>query len=261
MTHDGDVHDRIPTDPRLAGAVFNNVAWCDVVCRALGSDTGFVDGLWINRGASPPFYPNAITLVPDGSEAQVRRLRLMTDAGLPAGWGVKDSFCRLDLAGLGFDLAFEAEWLGLPADRARDATSSHEVRWEPVTSDSALATWKAAWRGGARNEIEEPDVPRIFAPTLLDDPDIRFLAAYRQDRIVGLVVGNRSDDGSGGVAGLSNLVLHADGGEGLRAGAVSAVASAFPGLPLVGYERGADLVAMQSLGFEPLGPLTVWLKR
>jgi len=32
----------------------------------------------------------------------------------------------------------------------------------------------------------------------------------------------------------------------------------FPGLPLVGYERGSELDAMVALGFERLGPLRVW---
>ena len=95
-------------------------------------------------------------------------------------------------------------------------------------------------------------------PALLSDPDIVFLAAYRRGRIVGVVVGSRSDHGSGQVAGVSNLVLPAKGGEEYRAGAVAAVRSAYPDLPLVSYDNGSDLEAMISLGFEPLGPLRVW---
>jgi hypothetical protein len=55
-------------------------------------------------------------------------------------------------------------------------------------------------------------------PALLGDPDIVFLAAYRRGRIVEVVVGSRSDDGSSPVAGVSNLVLPAEGGEGYRNG-------------------------------------------
>ena len=75
---------------------------------------------------------------------------------------------------------------------------------------------------------------------------------------MGLVVANRSDDGSGPVVGLSNLVLPEDDRDAYRAGAVAAVRSTFPDLAVVGYERGAELDAMVELGFERLGPLRVW---
>jgi len=250
----------VSTGDRIASAVFNNAVWCDAVCRALGCDTDFVAGLWINRSPSPPFYPNAATLTRDGSDAQMRRIRLMTDGGLPAGWSVKDSFCTLDLAALGFDLLFEADWLGLPAGQATSGTDLHGVGWEPVTSEPELAAWEAAWRaasGGTARRASDP--PRIFMPALLGDPDIVFLATYRRGRIAGVVVGSRSHDGFGQVAGVSNLVLPAKGGEDYRAGAVAAVRSAFPDLPLVSYDSGSDLEAMIALGFEPLGPLRVWV--
>ena len=32
----------------------------------------------------------------------------------------------------------------------------------------------------------------------------------------------------------------------------------FSGLPLVGYERGAEVAVAQQVGFEDLGPLRVW---
>jgi hypothetical protein len=32
----------------------------------------------------------------------------------------------------------------------------------------------------------------------------------------------------------------------------------FPGLPLVGYERGDDLERARRVGFEEVGPLRVW---
>jgi hypothetical protein len=33
----------------------------------------------------------------------------------------------------------------------------------------------------------------------------------------------------------------------------------FPTLPVVGYERGDDLAAAVRHGFEPVGPLRIWL--
>jgi hypothetical protein len=45
-----------------------------------------------------------------------------------------------------------------------------------------------------------------------------------------------------------------------RAELLGQLARAFPGLPIVGYEHGDELAAWCALGFEPLGPLRVWLK-
>jgi hypothetical protein len=57
---------------------------------------------------------------------------------------------------------------------------------------------------------------------------------------------------------LSNIFLPEAGGEALRVALLAAVEQVFPGLPLVGYEQGADLAAMRALGFEGLGALRVW---
>ena len=51
-------------DPRAVQAARNNAAWCDAVCRAHGGATEFSAGLWRNRSASPPVYPNVIALDP-----------------------------------------------------------------------------------------------------------------------------------------------------------------------------------------------------
>ena len=249
-----------PPEGRVRAAVFNNAVWCDSVCRALDCDTDFVDGLWINLSPSPPFYSNAITLTRDDRDAQMRRIGRLADEGLPAGWSVKDAFNALDLTPLGFHILFEADWLALPAAGTPSRTGVNEVRWERVTTEPELTAWEAAWRRAPANELDEGSAPpRMFVPALLDDPDIAFLSAGGTEGIVGVVVGNRSDDGSGPVAGVSNIALPVEDGEAHIAGAIGAVGATFPHLPLVGYERGADLVAMRELGFEPLGSLRVWI--
>jgi hypothetical protein len=65
------------------------------------------------------------------------------------------------------------------------------------------------------------------------------------------VVGNRS----GAVVGLSNL---STGTDAAWAGAIRALARCWPGLPLVGYERGDELAAAHRAGFESIGALRVW---
>ena len=94
---------------------------------------------------------------------------------------------------------------------------------------------------------------------LLEDPDIVLLATYRRQQVVGVVAASQSDDGSGPVVGVSNLVLPS-GDERERVGAVAAVQAAFPDLPVVSYDSGADLDAMKALGFEEIGPLRVWIQ-
>ena len=88
------------------------------------------------------------------------------------------------------------------------------------------------------------------------------LAAVRDDTVeAGAIL-----SAGGGVVGVSNLFVTQPsiaGGSGLTAAfaAASAMArSLFPGLPVVGYQRGDGLAAAIEAGFEPIGPLTVWLR-
>ncbi|MBX3029255.1 MAG: hypothetical protein KF809_03780 [Chloroflexi bacterium] len=78
-------------------------------------------------------------------------------------------------------------------------------------------------------------------------------------RIVAVAVASRSAAGTGPVVGISNIVLGEPDGERYRGALIDAVRDAFPGLPLVGYERGEDLERMIGLGLEAVGPLRVWI--
>jgi hypothetical protein len=247
------------------------------VCQAHGGETEWGEGWWRNRLPSPPFYPNLVTLAPGPIEAQVEAVRGLLEEGLPGGFGVKDSFGALDLAPLGFRVLFEADWLGRPAGLGgEDLPGTGVVR---VTSEAELAAWEAGWRGEAAG-------PRLFLPALLDDPEIVFFGVLHEGRVVAGMAGNRSggerraarDGGEGlvretkdpfgrretdaawqaAVAGVSNIFVPVQGGEGYRAALLAAAERVFPGLPLVGYEHGLDLAEMLLLGFEGLGGLRVW---
>ena len=241
----------------LMAAVHNNAIWCDAVCRALGCDTALVDGLWVNRSPSPPYYSNAVTLVPDAVDAQLARVRSMLASPLPRPWTIKDGFHVLDLAALGFQISVRGT-VGRPRGRRVHRRTGHGCVWSAVTDDAGLAAWEDTWRGPNDDEGLS-GLPRLFQPSLLEDPDISFLAGRLGDTTVAVAVANRSDDGSGPVVGISNIVLLGDDPERHRAGIVAATRSAFQGLPMVGYERGDDLRAILTLGFQPLGPLRVWL--
>jgi hypothetical protein len=64
---------------------------------------------------------------------------------------------------------------------------------------------------------------------------------------------------STGVIGLSNLFAAAPvDPAAIWSAALAAAADHFPGLPIVGYEYGDDLVPALDSGFTMLGPLRVW---
>ncbi len=203
----------------VADAARVNARWCETVCRASGSAGVFGSHAWTSARRTPPLYPDAVTLTPDASVDEVLR-----DLDRSPGCAVKDSFACLELVGAGFELLFEATWIGCDPDVPL------EPGWAPVDDP-------------ARFDGELPTV-------LLDDPAV----AMWSDGLSG-VIANRDGD----FAGLSNLYTRGDLDEAWR-GATSAVARTFPGLPITGYEHGDDLEAALRNGYTALGPLRVWLK-
>ena len=220
-------------DPRIALAARNNAEWCDTVTRSWGGHGRFEPEVWINPGEAPPFYPNAVTLVPTEH----------VPAAISAAEGdfaVKDSFAVLDLAPLGYAPLFDAYWIW--RDPQPLAKSSAAV-WRIVGDAESLARWEVAWRDG------DPPLEQ-FRPALLQEPDHAFIAVEAEEEIVAGCVASRS----AAVVGVSNLFAPDD----LAAGCLAAVQDFAPGLPVVGYEQGPALALMKRLGFQELGPLRVW---
>jgi hypothetical protein len=219
----------------IALAARNNAAWCDAVMRSWGGHGRFEPDFWINPGAAPPFYPNAVTLT---SATTVPT----AIAEAPDGFAVKDSFSALDLAPLGFEPLFEAMWISRDP---QPVLQSDNATWRAVRDADSLARWEIAWRDG------DPPLD-LFRPALLKEPDHAFIAGEVDGRIVAGCVASRS----AAVVGISNLF----GPEDLAAGCIAAVEDFAPGLPVVGYEQGPALALMKSLGFQELGALRVWLR-
>lgn len=234
----------------VTAAARNNALWCDAVGRAHGAPGVFHDALWLSHGDMPRFYPNAVTLAPDGAAEQLAHLAGL--AAARASFGVKDSFAALDLRPLGCDVLFEATWLARPGDAPLPTTGD---RWAVVDDAAELAHWEAAWAGLAAGQ-SVPDAERIFRPALLAEPGVRFLAGRRDGAIVAVAVANET----GSVVGLSNVFTPAGDAAECWAGAVALAGRLFPGRPLVGYERGDDLVEARSVGFQPIGELRVWAR-
>jgi hypothetical protein len=225
----------------------NSVHWYDAIFRSHGLSGEVADGMWTSRDRPPPYYSNAVTVTPSGVAANVATLRGLRDV-LSAAWSVKDSFSVLELAPLGFEPLFDAEWIWLDAGEAPQGRDGGT--WQAVTTEADLERWEAAWR-----ENGSPAESRVFVPAILANPTIALFAAYRAGAILAGCAANRSVD----AVGFSNFFV-ADGDEDVAAaGAVSAVARFGAGLPVVGYQAGESLARVVRLGFRTVGPLRIWV--
>ncbi|MEU1310554.1 hypothetical protein ABZ419_16885 [Streptomyces cinnamoneus] len=226
-----------------AAAARNNADWCASVCRSHGIPNTFGETAWHSARRTPPYYPDAVTVHPDAAPADfLPRI----DTATP-GCSVKDSFATLDLTADGFVELFTAQWIHRPAGTPTRATPA--LRAEPVTTAAQLHAWQTAWHGGDGS-------PDVFRPALLDDPSVLVLALHRGEDLCGGVVLNRGS----GVVGVSNLFTTEDSDPAAAwSSAITAATAHFPGLPLVGYEHGDDLMHALAAGFSVLGPLRVWL--
>jgi hypothetical protein len=218
-------------------AARNNAEWCDAFCRTHGVAGRFDEDAWWSAKRTPPFYPDAVTLVP-GVDAGSILARV--DAG--AGCSIKDSFGDLDLAAYGFDVLFRAEWLRLETAGSPGAGTE----WSPIATREELRRWETAW-GAA-----EP----FFRPALLAEESIVILARYDGDRIVAGAVANRS----AAAIGLSNAFAEGGDLEAAYFGGAIAAQERWGPLPVVGYDSGADLDAARRAGFIGTGSLTVWIR-
>ncbi|WP_219471915.1 hypothetical protein [Nonomuraea rhizosphaerae] len=227
------------SDDRLLEAALNNAEWCDAVCRAHGSPGTFTALSWTNPASSPPYYPDAITLAPAAGWPDL----LPGVEGKPSA-SVKDSFALVEPPG--WDLLFEARWIYRPfhAAEAAPAATGDVIAWEVVRDAATLRDWERACFPGA-------DLG-LFPAALLGE--VTFLAG----RIGGDIVCGSALNGSGRVAGVSNLFALGCDLDAAWSGTVATAAELFPGRPLVGYETDPEPASRH--GFLPIGPLRVWIK-
>jgi hypothetical protein len=238
------------TDDAIAQAARNNAAWCDAIARTHDAGGQFLADLWFSDRKLPLFYPNLVTLTAEGEAVQRDRVAALIEQGPPLPWAVKDSFARLDLTALGFDCLFEASWILFPADGPAAMPADSAIRWRRIGSAGELVAWEKAWRH---------DLPAgsaaLFTPALLDDPALAILAGLQADAIVAGCVLNIAAD----AVGLSNLFAPEAARDAVWLACRNQAQLFAPGLPIVGYEQGDDLVCALAAGFRELGPLRVWL--
>ncbi len=212
----------------LKQAVLNNAELCELVCASNSTIGEFRNGLWASKHNVADYYPNFVTLDP-AIDADALNQELL-DFHPSRAWTVKDSFSNLDLVPLGFKELFEAEWIvGPDALNPRGQTSA---KWKVVSSKEELKLWETAWHGRW-----EPKQTTLFKPSLLQNPDIEFIAAYAEDKIVAGLIVNKSKE----VVGYSNIFVHTKTTEDYWKEAIDFIKQRYPAMPIVGYERDAEL--------------------
>jgi hypothetical protein len=231
--------DLVPSLRPLAAA--NNAEWCDVVCGTHGLDVWFDDHAWTSRTRTPPYYPDAVTLVPD---PPIPELLARIDAS--PGCSIKDSFASLDLMAYGFRVLFDAEWIVHTPKVGQ--TAAMDSRWTVVRDAEAFATWEEAWRGDQRPA-------GVLLVDLLSNESVSVLAEFVGDRVAAGAVLNRSRD----VAGISNFFADSLINRASWDGCLHLAHTLCSGATLVGYESGQELHAWRTDRFESAGPLRVWV--
>jgi len=208
--------------------------------------------MWINHGRIPRFYPKVQVIARD-ARRQIELIKELAQLPLPNGWAVKDSFASLDLAPLGFAVLFVAQWIILRREKlSRLDAASAELEWKIMRSEDSLAGWERAWR----DANGDTNTARIFLPALLTIPDVAIVGGCRGKRVVAGGIGNRSE----GVVGWSNFfAIQQEDRRECASGCLTVLSRNFAEAAIVGYEEGEMLRLAESLGFESLGALRVWL--
>jgi hypothetical protein len=235
---------------QTSACVSNSLGWYEAVLRTHGVSGVITGGVWTCHEEVPPYYSNAMTIDSSDAVVQTEVLRdLAKDLVRP--FSVKDSFALLDLAPLGLQPLFDAEWMWRdPSSGPPSADQPSDVEWRRVTSNEELADWETAWRTNG-----SPASTRVFLPALLTPGDVVLLAGRKGGRIVAGCAANHTP----GVVGFSNFFAEDAEREVLMAAAIGETMLLAPGLPVVGYDGGDDLVHATRLGFHTVGALRVWL--
>jgi len=201
----------------------------------------FLVHTWVNAEPVPRFYPNVVSLTTGAADIDEQRqiVEMLLKSNLPGRWAVKDSFRTLDIARLGFDVLFEANWIRL-------LPSKPEVIGFPRSGALVSGlSWERTKPGG-----------EAFPAALFSDENFAMFSGSRN----GAIVAGGTLYNSDGVVGISNVTADVDEAPAVWRDLAILAASTFPEMPLVGYESGDELKAAHKAGFELGDPLRIWVK-
>lgn len=213
------------------------------MCFAHGTVGRFLVHTWVNVEPVPRFYPNVVSLTTGAADIDEQRqiVDMLLKSNLPGRWAVKDSFKTLEIARLGFDVLFEANWIRLPQSKP-DSTVVGFPRSGALVSG---LSWERAKPGGD-----------AFPAALFSDENFAMFSGSRNGAVVAGGTLYRAD----GVVGISNVTADVDEAPAVWRDLAILAASTFPDMPLVGYESGDELKAAHKAGFELGDPLRIWVR-
>jgi hypothetical protein len=250
----------------LEQAARENAEWCEAVARSHGVRSRFTADAWLASTRTPASYPDAVTLRASADRGILR------DIDASSGCSVKDSFAALDLSDDGFEVLFDARWIFRAPEPERAGSlgaaaypGTDGMVWS-VLDPADLGDWSALHsnmttgdRSAADHSAADPSAGdrSAFRPSILVEPGVVFLRADVENSMVaGAVLSH-----TGAVVGISNVVTtQGIADDVLWRGLTDQVSDRFPGLAMVGYESGADLIAPLDAGFTELGDLRVWTR-
>lgn len=228
----------------ISQIVANNAAWIQMVTAALGIGGEFTPILWQNTHDMPPIFPHA-DILGGTVEEQIAAIQALVDARAGRVVAVKDAWAQLDLAPLGFEALFTADWLYCEPQALETVVTDMEIEY--LRTADALRDFALACNG-------EDISPEVYHPSLLDNPKIMWLVGKRQGQIVtGLTMVSAA-----GLIGINNLFGANDAD--LKSILGLALQSA-EGIPVCGYESSEEkCLPYLELGFQKVGQLRVWLR-
>lgn len=219
----------------------NNAHWCDLMVRSHLGEGVFSDDAWTSPTRTPSLFPDAVSLRPSPDVA-----RLLSRIDASPGCTIKDSFAALDLSAHGFAVLLEAQWITWSASPGRPPSLPPGTT--RITEPLALRLWENQWCAG--------DGPKgLFRADLLLSRDVAVIGCMERDSVVAGGIISRSAHS----IGISNVFTRKGNPLGTWSALRQSAGAIFPGLPLIGYEQGEDLVVAQASGFRAVGPLKVWI--
>jgi hypothetical protein len=225
---------------KVTKLVANNAAWIHEAMNALGMAGEFTPILWQNFHDMPAIFPNADTL--GGTEAeQLSAIKSLAKAREGKLVAVKDAWARLDLAPLGFEPLFEAQWL---YREAKPLEKISNISFEHITTAEGLREFAAACNGD--------ELTYVYTPALLQ-PDIVWIVVREEGKLIGGVTCFSAE----GLNGINNLFAR---DKALEEALIREAVNAFPDLPSCDYTGEDSIAPYLKLGFETVGKLRVWLR-
>lgn len=229
----------------------NNLALYQAVFASHNKTLEHNDGIYFLPVKTPPLYSNLATRSEDWQPDDVfQQIDKLAKEESWDDWSIKDSFQCLDLTKFGFEKLFDAQWIYLESGHFSAAETSDPVDFKVVKSEDDLQLWIEVWGEGV--ELGN----QIYNKALVENSDVLFIVGYVENKPKHVALLNKSED----VIGVSNFFVP-EKTEAAWSSLVSFIQNHFGTKDIVGYEDAETVSKIKSVGFEPVGDLTVWLKK